>query len=209
MKAKNVILFSIANLIALSIIWAIAENATQKKKFGSKFKPNSFIMSDTINFNASANEVYQFYIHHYDEIYHKTADKHHEFKLLNGDSIVKGTKIYCREGEEDDMIHHQYIIKEIIPNKLIYKASEPSEVHIKTEKGVAIRECNAYVYVDFFDVSEIQSRVAFTIAIQMPNYLFKLIGRMMGGKKAKEEWESHLREELVGFVENYESYINN
>ena len=206
MKTKKVILFSIANLIALFIIWAIAENASQKKKFGSRFKPNSFIMTDTVNCHASAKEVYQFYIHHYDEIYHKTAEKHHEFKLLNSDSIAEATKIYCREGEETAIIHHQYLVQEVIPNKLIYKTSEPSEVHIKKDKGSTIQKCNSYVYVEFFDISENESRIAFTIAIQMPNYFYKLIGRIMGGREAKEEWEEHLNEELIGFVENYKSF---
>jgi hypothetical protein len=208
MKTKKVILFSIANLVALFIIWVIAENATQKKKFGSKFKPNSFIMTDTVNCNASASEAYQFYIHHYDEIYHKTAKKHHEFKLLNSDSIAKGTRIYCCEGEETNMVHHQYVVQDVIPNKLIFKASEPSEVHIKTDKGLTIQKCNSYVYVEFIDISENESRVAFTIAVQMPNYFYKLIGRITGGKEAKKEWEGHLNEELIGFVENYNSFIH-
>lgn len=211
MKTKKVILLSIANLTALLMIWAIIENISQKKKFGSKFKPNSFMMTDTVNCTSSARELYRFFIHHYDEIYHHTAEKHHEFKLLNSDSIAVGTKIYCREGEETDMVHHQYVVKEIIPNELIYKTSEPSEVHIKTGKGITIRKCNSYVYVEFFDSAEnaTASRVAYTIAIQMPNYFYKLIGSIMGGKETKEEWEGHLREELIGFIENYNSNINN
>ena len=193
-------------MIALFAIWAVSETVSQKKAFGPKFKTNSFIMSDTVGCNASINDLYHFFIHHYDEIYPKTAKIHKEFTLLNSDSITVGTRILCKEGEEKEMISHQYIVHEVIPNRLIYKSSEPSIIQTSTKRGPAERESNVFVYVEFFEVSEVRSRVAFTIITQMPNYFFKLAGRILGGKKAKEEWESHLYEELDGFVEQYYAF---
>ena len=203
MKTKKLILFIGANLIAVIAILLIVERKNMVSKYGDRFKRNAFIMSDSVIVDSDHKSVYNFYIHHYDEVYSKTADIHHEFVLLNTDSITEGTKIYCREGKEDAMIHHDYIVKKVIPNRMIYKASEPSVVHNKTKKGVYKTTCNAFVYVDFQELDDQKSLVKFTIIVQMPNYFYRLMGRIIGGKKAKTEWEDHLNEELVGFRDMY------
>lgn len=203
MKARKILLFGTTNLIAIITIALIVGRTKQVNKYGMRFKPNSFIMSDSVKIEDSAENIYQFYIHHYHEIYHKTAAKHHEFKLLNTDSITLGTEIYCREGESNEMLYHNYLVKEVIPNQLIYKSSEPSVIHTDTGKEIRKNYCNAFVYVDFKEINKTESFVGFTIAIQMPNYIYKLLGQIIGGKEAKEEWENHLREELDGFKEQY------
>lgn len=176
------------------------------KLYAERFKPNSFIMSDSLMIDASSEEVYQYYIHHYHEIYSQTAGKHHEFVLLNSDSIREGTTIYCREGEENQMIHHDYLVEQVIPGRLIFKSSEPTVIRVKTKKGTRENTCNTYVYVDFNDVGIQKSELRFTIVMQMPNYIYKMIGRILGGKKAKAEWEGHLQEELEGFRNVFYKY---
>jgi hypothetical protein len=37
----------------------------------------------------------------------------------------------------------------------------------------------------------------------MPNYAICLLGQVLGGRKAREEWTTHLREELDGFRDQY------
>ena len=76
---------------------------------------------------------------------------------------------------------------------------------IKTKNGTTENMCNALVYIDFETLEPNQTKLKFTIVIQMSSYLHKLAGQIFGGKKAKHEWKSHLREELAGFVGIYTS----
>jgi hypothetical protein len=205
MKRKRILLFATANLLAIIVIMSLVHHKTMMKRYGDRFRTNAFIMSDSVIINSDSKDVYDFFIHHYDKIYSRTAAKHRQFKLLNSDSIAEGTHIFCAEGEEQEMVYHNYVVRKVIPGRLIYKSSEPSTVVIKNEKGTSKNHCNTYVYVDFKDLNNNKSVFKFTIVMQMPNYFYKLIGRILGGKEAKEEWENHLTEELNGFKDIYKA----
>jgi hypothetical protein len=212
MKTKKILLFITANLLAVVLITAVIARKNQQKKFGERFRPHAFIINDSVTIDADVESVYDFYVHHYHEIYSQTAKKHREFKLMNSKTIQAGLEIYCVEGDDNEMVYHNYIVHKIVPNKLIYKSSEPSTVKVKTKNGTTKSKCNAFVYVDFEQPVPHQTKLKFTIVIQMPNYLYKVAGQIMGGKKAKEEWENHLGEELEGFRKIYyhsKNYVQN
>lgn len=87
--------FITANLVAVVLIFGVIVRKNQQEKWGERFRPHAFIMSDSVPIDADIETVYDFYIHHYHEIYSQTAEKHREFKLMNSETINTGTEIFC------------------------------------------------------------------------------------------------------------------
>ena len=111
MKTKKILVFITVNLVAIVLITIVIEGKIQQKKWGDRFRSHSFIMSDSVIVDAGVESVYDFYVHHYHEIYSQTAKKHREFKLLNTKVIQSGTEIYCVEGDDDEMVYHNYVVR--------------------------------------------------------------------------------------------------
>lgn len=133
MKTKKILLFITANLLAVILIVAVIARKNQQKKFCERFRPHAFIMNDSVTINADVESVYEFYFHHYHEVYSQTAKKHREFRLMNSKTIQANTEIYCVEGNDDEMVYYNYVVHKVVPNKLIYKSPEPSTVKVKTK----------------------------------------------------------------------------
>lgn len=167
-------------------------------------RPNSYLMSYTVEVDWPVEQVFDFITYEKQNVWHLIADEHEgqEFQIINADGLIEGAIILCDEFADGEGTSHQYVVKEVIPNQLIYFASEPSLVYMENSAGEMrqVSWANSYVYYDLEPLAAEKTKLTQTIVIQMPNFAMKFLTDVMGGEEGRVTWETHLAEELNGLV---------
>ena len=165
-------------------------------KSNPRNRPNSYFSELSVEINKPIEYVYNFIKYEIPNIYTETSSMHEQFNIINADGLTEGAEVECIEGDNEDVVHHRYIVKKDIENVLIQMESEPSIIHDK-ETNKQIGKCNCYCYFDFVALDNNRTMVKQTVVTDMLNPFYKLIvdvmGLMSGGK---DLWNDHFQEEL-------------
>ncbi|MBM4278554.1 MAG: hypothetical protein FJ130_11855 [Deltaproteobacteria bacterium] len=136
-------------------------------------------------------------------MYTKLTSMHSQFNIVNANGLIEGAEIECIEGDDDDIVHHRYVVTHDREDVLIQYESTPSIIYDKkTNKKTG--ECNTYVYYDFVNQGNDRTVPKQTVVIDMLNPFYKAIGDIIGrlsGSRAR--WSQEFQEEL----ENMARYI--
>jgi hypothetical protein len=167
--------------------------------------PNSYLLSYSVEVGLPVEKVFDFITYEKKNVWNEIAEAHkgQKYEIINSDGLKPGAELICEEYEGGEGTSHHYIVKEVIENRLIYYASEPSRVYMEDSSGKMkeVATCNCHVYFDFEELRTDKTRLTQTLVIQMPNFIFKFITDIIGAEKDGErEWDKHLKEELTGLV---------
>jgi hypothetical protein len=150
------------------------------------------------------DQVFDFITYEKHHVWNRIAREHEgqTYQILNSDGLTLGAVILCEEFAEGEGTSHRYVVKDVIKNRLIHFASEPSIVYMANKSGEMkeVTKCNCYVYFDMESLGAEKTRLTQTLVIQMPNFVVKFLTDIIGGEEGKEIWMSHLEEELEGLV---------
>ncbi len=143
--------------------------------------------------------VFRFIQFRIPEIYQELTNMHTEFTILNAEKLEVGAEIKCIEGDDNDIVHNHYVVKEVVPNKIIRFESTPTIVYDrKTEKEMA--RMNVYVYFNFAEADKNKTLLQQTIVIDLLNPFQKTLLDTLAfltGNRGK--WDRQFRDELVNF----------
>ena len=167
-------------------------------------KPNSYFLTYSVDVDLPVERVFE-YITYKDHLVWNKIVREHEgqrCEIINSDGLTLGAIILCEEFAEREGTSHRYVVKEVITNRLIHMASEPSIVYAVNKAGEKkqVTTCNSFVYFDMEPLGASKTRLSQTLVIQMPNFVVKFLTDVIDGEKGKEIWMSHLEEELTGMV---------
>lgn len=163
-------------------------------------RPNSYLTEVSVE----VNKTYLFVKYRKPDIYKELSGMHNQFRIINADGLIKGAVVECIEGDEEDIIHHRYVVKEDKEDTLIHYASTPSTIYDKETKK-RIGTCNTYVYYDFIRVNGGRTLLRQTVVIDMLNPFYKAVGDVVGWVSGgKEAWSRQFQEELQTLKEHIE-----
>lgn len=168
-----------------------------------KSKPNSYLLSESLLVNLAVDTVFDFLTYSYDQnVYQQIAQGHQVFQYLTTKAMTPGSVILCKEFAEEEGTVHRYVVEQVIENRLIMLASEPSKVYMRDNSGKIneVTHCNCYVYLEMEPAGARQTTLTWTLVIQMPNFIIKFITDVLGGQEGKARWQNHLHEELTGLA---------
>jgi hypothetical protein len=167
-------------------------------------KPNSYLLTYSVDVDLPVEQVFNFITYRDHLVWNQIAREHEgqTYQIINSDGLTLGAIILCEEFAEREGTSHRYVVKEVIKNRLIHMASEPSIVYAVNKAGEKkkVTTCNAFVYFDMEPLGTEKTRLSQTLVIQMPNFMVKFLTDIIGGEEGKEIWMSHLEEELTGLV---------
>ncbi|MFA6904112.1 MAG: SRPBCC family protein [Gallionellaceae bacterium] len=153
-------------------------------------------MSHSVTVSKSPEQVFDFITYRMAEYNLSIAKAHDKFEILKGDGLTEGAVFVAEEYQEDEGVRNRYVVKKVIPNRLIYYASTPSLIYEKKNgEWVQTGSCNAYVYFDLEGNSS-KTQLTQTIVIEMHNFFSKFLIDMVISGKEGNEWMDHLVEEL-------------
>ena len=160
--------------------------------------PNSYLMTYTTKIERSPEQVFNFIKYNYRDHNLSIAKAHEKFEIINSDNITQGAVIEVEEYQENEGVKHKYIVHQVIPNRLIYMASTPTEIYQRSDGQLKQQgTCNSHVY---FDLKENRGHTDLTqtIVIEMPNMAIKFLTDVIIAFSEKNEWLEHLIEEVDG-----------
>lgn len=167
-------------------------------------KPNSYFLTYSVEVDLPVDQVFEYITYNDHLVWNRIAREHEgqTYQILNADGLTLGAIILCEEFSEREGTSHRYVVKEVMNNRLIYMASEPSLVYMVNKAGERkqVTTCNAFVYFDMEPLGAEKTRLSQTLVIQMPNFVVKFLTDVIGGDEGKEIWMNHLEEELTGLV---------
>lgn len=184
-------------LMATVLIYCpiFSQNFNEMKEI-PKYK-NAVEISHTIIVPFSPNEVYNFLINDYSNVYSLTSEGHEYFKIRGGGEMKKGSIIDCAEFAENQSIVHEYMVEEMIANKRIFYYSKPTFAKTQLKRRVIEGESNTYVYWDLKQLPDGATSVTLTIIIQFRNGFEKFfINTLINGLRP---WKEHCIDEMEGF----------
>ena len=148
-------------------------------KSNPRNRPNSYLIEVSVEVHKPLEYVYEFVKYRKADIYTELTSMHDKFEILNADGLVEGAEIECIERDEDDVVHHRYVVTKDVEDELIQYESTPSIIYDR-ETNRKIGECNTYVYYDFERLDDNRTRLTQTVVIDMLNPLYKSIGDIVG-----------------------------
>jgi len=174
----------------------IFSNNFHEMKEIPKYK-NAVKISHTIIVPFRANEIYNFLVNDFSDVYSLTSEGHEYFKIRGGGEMKTGSIIDCAETADNQSILHEYIVEEMIANKRIFYYSKPTCAKTQLKRRVIEGESNTYVYWDLKQLHNGATSVTLTIIIQFRNGFEKFfINSVVNGLKP---WKEHCVEEMEGF----------
>lgn len=194
-KKKRLILIGLA-LCVLTALFLVMRSSSFYDRSNPRNRPNSYLTQVSVEINKPVHDVYLFVKYRKPEVYSQLSDMHNQFKIINAEGLTEGAIVECIEGDEEDIVHHRYIVRKDIEDTLIYYDSTPSIIY-DTETNKKIGECNTHVYYDFIRLDGHRTLLNQTIIIDMLNPLYKTIGDIIGWMSGdKEKWTVQFQEEL-------------
>ena len=193
-------------LVLLIIVLSIMKllSARTYDPSNPRSRPNSYLLTYSLEVNLPVDKVFDFITYEKQNVWPHIASEHEgqKFDIINSEGMTLGAVILCEEFADGEGTSHRYVVKEVIKNKLIYFASEPSIVYMENNSGEMkeVSRANSYVYYDMESLGAEKTKLTQTLVIQMPNFFIKFLADSIGGEEGKEIWESHLEEELKGLV---------
>ena len=199
------IVISLSCIIVLLLVMKISATWNHDPT-NPRSRPNAYLMTDSVLVNQPVETVFDFITYHFKEHWLGIAEAHKKIRITNAKGLTRGAVILCEEYENGEGVSHRYVVKEVIPNRLIFKASEPSTIYMASSSGEMKKRgwCNTYVYLDMEESCPGKTNLSQTLVIEMPNFIFKFLADIIGGEKGKEQWTNHLKEELQGLRNNIE-----
>lgn len=197
-------LISVLVLLAIALAAMKVLSARTYDPTNPRSKPNSYLLTHSVEVDLPADQVFDFVTYETRHVWQQIADEHagQTFEIINADGMTLGAVILCEEFAEGEGTSHRYVVKEVVDNKLIHLASEPSIVYMENRSGEMqeVTRTNAYVYYDLEPLAAEKTKLTMTLVIQMPNFLVKFATDVLGGEEGKAVWQGHLEEELMGLV---------
>lgn len=206
-KLRKGLFIGIAVLAALMIIVKLLSMRTHDPK-NPRSLPNGYLMTYTVPVSKDPHTIFNFITYHMAEHNLSIAEAHDRFEIINelDSGLTLGAKFIAEEFQDDEGVKNTYVVKEVVPDKLIYYASEPSLIYRKKkDQWVQEGKCNAYVYFDLVPQGE-NTLLTQTIVIEMPNFFIKFITDIIASMQEENEWQMHLEEELDGLKKAIENY---
>jgi len=165
----------------------------------SRSRVNGYLMTHTVATNAPPSEVFDFITFRMEEHNLSIAKAHERFEVVEGPGLTLGSRFIAEEWDENEGVLNDYVVREVVPNRLIHMASMPSRILERDELGSVTETgtANAYVYFDL-EPSSTGTAVTQTVVIEMPNPLVKFIIDVIILFEDSNPWRAHLIEELEG-----------
>ncbi len=193
-RLKNIPL-AIVGCIATAFL-VLMLSAVFYDRSNSRNRPNSYLIEASVEVGKPIHDVYEFVKYRKPEVYIGLTGMHDKFQILNADGLIEGAEIECVEGDEEDVIHHRYIVTRDKRNELIQYESRPSVIFDK-ETNKKTGECNTFVYYDFIRLDDARTILKQTTVIDMMNPLNKAIGDIVGLLSgSRGAWARQFQEEL-------------
>jgi len=159
-----------------------------------KLKHTAYI-SHTIEVSKNVEDAFSFITKNLSKVYAQLACGHEYFTILNGTEIKKDSIIDCAEKAGNQSIKHEYHVTEIDNNSRIAYVSKASKVLIKLPWKTIESKSNTYVFYDFIETENKQTRIKLTIGIQFSNGFENFFSTLVGGLIP---WKKHCIEEMEG-----------
>jgi hypothetical protein len=160
--------------------------------------PNSYLMTHEVVVDAPPEQVFYFITHRLKDHYAETAEAHERFEIIGSDHLSKGAVFVSEEFTGGEGVYNRYVVRELVPNRLIHMASTPSTIYERTgDQLKRVGTCNAHVYFDLKHEAG-STRLGQTLVLQMPNFLVKFLIDVIASQTEDNEWHRHLVEELEG-----------
>jgi hypothetical protein len=157
--------------------------------------PVSWYLYDEVVVDLPAEEAFNFLITRMADVYTDMAEGHVSYEVVEGIPLAKGKHVNCREVAGPQEVFNHYVVKDLIPDRMIYFVSDGSRIlYTKPNGEVEENESNTHAYWDFVPLSSTQTKVSLTVVIGLKNPTIKFMGSLLGSKKL---WRNHLTEELV------------
>ena len=194
---KKILLTAIGVVLTALLGFAgLALSSLHYDKSNPRNRPNSYLIEVSVKVNKPIHYVYHFVKFKKADIYTKLTNMHNQFKIVNAKGLIEGAKIVCIEADDDDVVHHNYVVTKNIENELIQYESTPTII-LDKETNQKIGECNTYVYYDFEKIDKNNTIIRQTIVIDMLNPVYKAIGDIIGIiTDSREVWNNQFTEEL-------------
>ena len=159
-------------------------------------RPNSYVMTHTVTMARQPHEVFDFITYRMKDHNLALATAHESFAFRQGQALTPGAVFVTEEFIGDDGVRNEYVVREVVPNRLIHMASTPSQILRRRGDSVEdVATCNAYVYFDL-DEAPGGTRLTQTVVIEMSNFVMKFLTDLAAARAQEDPWQLHLVEEL-------------
>jgi hypothetical protein len=160
---------------------------------------NGYLMTRTVETNVPPSDVFDFITYRMEEHNLSIAKAHERFEITEGTGLTLGSRFIAEEWDDDEGVLNEYVVREVVPSRLIHMASTPSHILARDGKGSVSETgtANAYVYFDL-EPRPAGTTVTQTVVLEMPNPLVKFIIDVVILFDDSNPWQDHLVEELEG-----------
>jgi hypothetical protein len=196
LEEKKTALFTLiaAGVLVVVMSTGCATRPKREQKAGRSI-PVSWYLYDEVVVDLPAEEAFNFLITRMADVYTDMAEGHVSYEVVEGIPLAKGKHVNCREVAGPQEVFNHYVVKDLIPDRMIYFVSDGSRIlYTKPNGEVEENESNTHAYWDFVPLSSTQTKVSLTVVIGLKNPTIKFMGSLLGSKKL---WRNHLTEELV------------
>ena len=207
MKKKKAVIIagSVAGMLAALVLTMKIMSGRTYDRSNPRSLKNSYYYTCSVEVNVPAEKVFEFITCRNRDVWNNVAEEHagQTNEIINSDRLEEGTVMICEEFTEDEGVSHRYVVKKVIPNRLVYYASEPSRVFFADKSGnmKEVTTCNTHVYFDVEELASDTTKISQTLVIQMPNFIVKFLSDVAGGKEGDQTWGNHLKSELEGLAD--------
>jgi hypothetical protein len=195
MKKKTALFTLIAAGVLAVVMSAGCATSPKRELKSARSFPVSWYLYDEVVVDLPAEKAFNFLITRMPDVYTDMAEGHVSYEVVEGVPLAKGKHVKCREVAGPQEVFNHYVIKDLIPERMLHFVSDGSRVlYTKPNGEVVENESNTHAYWDFVPLSPTQTNVSLTIVIGLPNPTIKFLGSLLGSKKL---WQNHLTEELL------------
>lgn len=165
----------------------------------SRSRINGYLMTHVVETAAPPADVFDFITYRMEEHNLSIAKAHERFEVTEGEGLTLGSRFIAEEWDDDEGVLNEYVVREVVPDRLIHMASTPSRILERDEQGNVAETgtANAYAYFDLEPIAT-GTAVTQTVVIEMPNPFVKFIIDVIILFDDSNPWQAHLVEELEG-----------
>lgn len=194
-KFKKIAIGIVGFLVIVLAVMKLISLRTYNKD-NPRSLPNGYLMTHSVHIDRSPKEVFDFITYQMADYNLSLAEAHDKFEILNGDGLTEGAIFISEEYQETEGVRNRYLVKEVVPEKMIFYTSTPSLIYeLEDDEWKQTGSCNTYVY---FDMEEQNggTKLSQTLVLEMHNFFTKFMIDMIIWGEEENEWYDHLVEEL-------------